>query len=163
MVACRAMIGVVFFVAVASKLSSRDAYRQFSQSVRSMRVPESLTPFVITVEAIIAVAMATPLTVAGLAGFSIAALLLAAFVAGITRAIAIGSTVPCRCFGRSSNPLGRPHIVRNLALLAVAALGLTASLTNALIVLIPAMLAAVTGLVLGVLVIMFDDLVALFR
>ena len=46
---------------------------------------------------------------------------LAVFTVVIVRRLLDGSRPPCACFGsRSKRPLGRRHVIRNLALLAVA-------------------------------------------
>lgn len=58
-----------------------------------------------------------------------AGLLLAAFTVVIVRRIRDGSRPPCSCFGaRSTRPLGAVHVLRNLGLLALAAIAVLAAL-----------------------------------
>src|SRR5215207_6312552 len=58
-----------------------------------------------------------------------AAALLLAFTVVIVRRIRDGSRPPCSCFGaRSTRPLGAIHVLRNLGLLAVAAIAMVAAL-----------------------------------
>jgi uncharacterized membrane protein YphA (DoxX/SURF4 family) len=53
---------------------------------------------------------------------------LAVFTWFIARRILDGSRPPCACFGsRSTRPLGRRHLLRNGAFLAIAALGVFAA------------------------------------
>ncbi|WP_163509045.1 MauE/DoxX family redox-associated membrane protein [Fodinicola acaciae] len=94
-------------------------------------------------------------------GFVVAAVLLAAFAAGIAAALRRGVAVPCRCFGASSRPVGRHHVVRNVILagLSVAgAVGSPAAPPSPTAVLI----AVAAGLLAGVLVAMLDELIGLF-
>lgn len=164
MIVCRGFIGIVFLVAVLNKISSRAAFRDFVQSVQDMvPSPKPIAPLVVAAELAIVLLLVTPSRTAGLAGFVLAGLLLVGFVGGIVRAMSVGNTRPCRCFGRSAKPLGRQHVIRNALLIAVAALGAVASVASVSVPLAPAALAAVSGLVLGSLVTMSEDLVALFR
>ena len=56
------------------------------------------------------------------AGAALAALLLVAFCAGITRSIARGEAPDCHCFGQlHSSPAGPKTLIRNLILTAAAA------------------------------------------
>ena len=70
--------------------------------------------------------------------------------------------MPCRCFGSSTTPLGRRHVVRNTLLTTAAAAGLVGVLAGAPDGLTSggAVLAVVAGL-RGCLVVMFDDVVDL--
>jgi hypothetical protein len=74
-----------------------------------------------------------------------------------------GERTPCRCFGKSTTPLGPVHVVRNAFLVCVALLGVTGSLMSGTAELGGIAVAAVAGLVLGGLIVVLDDIVDLFR
>jgi hypothetical protein len=98
------------------------------------------------------------------AGFAVALGLLSAFTATTVIALRRGARPPCRCFGMSEIPLGARHVVRDCALAAVAGVGLAAALQGGQRAVDPAgvAVAAVAGIVLAVLAVVFDDLVELF-
>jgi hypothetical protein len=106
------------------------------------------------------VAIPTRMTV--LAGFTVAVVLLAGFTVGIVISVRRGNQAPCRCFGRSSVPLGPRHVVRNTGLIVLALAGLAAAWTSSPDP-DPAMvaLAVIAGVVLGGLVTVFDDVAEL--
>ncbi|MDQ7909752.1 MauE/DoxX family redox-associated membrane protein [Phytohabitans sp. ZYX-F-186] len=163
-IGCRCLIGVVFVAAAASKLRSRPAFSAFTGSVRQLRLlpPRLAAPAagaVVAAEAAIVVAM----VVAPDIGFLLAAgLLLAVTVATITT-IHRGVRARCQCFGTSGTNLGLRHVVRNAALLAVAAGGL-AGLATAGGPAQPAgaVLAAAAGLVGGMVLVRLDDVIDLY-
>jgi len=165
---CRALLGVVFLVAVISKVSGRRAFAEFKQSVDALRlVPSSLgtgaAVITVTCEALTTVLLGVPNRTAGLAGFSLAALLLAVFAVAITLSVRRGNTQPCRCFGRSSTPLGRLHVWRNILLVFVALLGsITTTLPTGPAEIAPTITAAFAGLIAGAIVVSLDDIVYLF-
>lgn len=168
-IACRALLGVVFLLAVVSKLSGRRAFAEFVQSFRAMRVvPEAaVTPLAwLTVagEATAAVLLAVPVRAAGLAGFSLAAILLAAFGGAIVISLRHGNSQPCRCFGRSATPLGRLHVWRNVLLVFAALIGTIATTipADSPVTVAPALVAVFAGLVLGAVVVALDDIAYLF-
>lgn len=167
-IGCRALLAVVFLVAVVSKLSSRRAFAEFKQSVDSMRLVPSFLgtqAAVATVicEALIAVLLAVPTRTAGLAGFSLAAALLAVFAVGITFSVRRGNTQPCRCFGRSSTPLGRLHVWRNIFLVLVALIGsISTTLPSSPADVAATLTAAFAGLIAGAIVVSLDDIAYLF-
>ena len=164
----RALLGVVFLVAVISKLSGRRAFAEFKQSVDSMRLVPSFLgtqAAVATVicEALITVLLAVPHRTAGLAGFSLAAVLLAVFAVGITFSVRRGNTAPCRCFGRSSTPLGRLHVWRNIFLVFAALLGsIATTLPAGPAEPAPTLTAVFAGLMAGAVVVALDDIAYLF-
>jgi hypothetical protein len=165
-IGCRVLIGVVFAVALAGKLRGAIAFADFVGSVRRMGVlpPVLARPAavaVVTAELAIVLALAVPVREPGLLGFGLATSLLAVLIAGIAISLRGGNREPCRCFGRSEAPLGARHISRNVLLVAVALLGLLASLSGMPTDAGAAAVVAVGGAVLGGLVVMFDDLVAL--
>ncbi|MGW5343728.1 MauE/DoxX family redox-associated membrane protein [Streptomyces sp. NPDC004050] len=166
----RGLLGLVFLVSLAGKVAGRSAFTAFAGSVRSFGVvpPGLVRPVARTViagEATVCGLMAVPVRGAAAAGFAVAAALLVAFTAGIMAAVRRGAAAPCRCFGPSTTPLGTPHIVRNLALCAVAAGGAGALAVPAAADARPggAAVAAVAGLITGIVVTRLDHLVALFR
>lgn len=165
---CRALLGVVFLVAVISKVSGRRAFTEFKQSIDSMRlVSPSLGTgaAVITVacEALTTVLLAIPTRATGLAGFSLGAALLAVFAVAITLSVRRGNNQPCRCFGRSSTPLGRIHVWRNIFLVFVALLGsIVTTLPTGPAEIASTITAAFAGLIAGAIVVSLDDIVYLF-
>jgi hypothetical protein len=78
------------------------------------------------------------------------------FSAGIAHALSRGRRTSCRCFGASETPMGPRHIGRNLGLALVAVLGAMAP--GHPIPFAGLALAAVTGIVLAVLVVAMDDI-----
>ncbi|GLF99549.1 MauE/DoxX family redox-associated membrane protein [Streptomyces yaizuensis] len=116
---------------------------------------------------------AVPGTAAGTAavllvcGLALAAVLLAAFTALAVSAARGGNRVPCRCFGRTTTPLGAVHAVRNAVLLAVAVTGLVATALPGWSPgagdPVAALTAVLAGAALGLLTTALDDLAALFR
>ncbi len=154
-VACQFLIGLVFVAAVLGKVTG---YQDFVDSVRDM----GLQP----VAPIAALVLLGEIAVVGLivvlpsAGFTLAALMLLGFAVAVLLSLRRGNTKPCRCFGRSTTPLGRHHVWRNAFLTAIAMLGALAG--PAAVSPAVAVVAAVAGLVVGGLVVMLDDLRFLF-
>jgi Methylamine utilisation protein MauE len=165
LVGCRCLIGLVFAVAAASKLSGRTAFGEFAGSVRAMRLLQRR--FVVPVagaiaagEGVVALAMA----LAPAAGFALAAALLLLVTGATFVTIRRGARVRCRCFGASASPLSYRHMVRNSLLLAIAAAGLAGAAGGAG----PAhpagaLVAAGAGLVGGAILVRFDDIIDLYR
>jgi len=166
---CRALLGVVFLVALVSKLSGRRAFHEFTQSLRAMRVvPSSMATLAavttVVCEAAATVLLGVPLRSTGLAGFALAAILLAVFGGAIIISLRHGNSQPCRCFGRSATPLGRLHVWRNIFLVFVAFTGsATTTLQTGTLALAPTLMAVFTGLIAGAIIVALDDLAYLFR
>ncbi len=154
-VGCQFLIGLVFVAAVFGKITG---YQTFVDSIRDMGFKPAAP--------IAAIVLAGEIAVVGLvvglpsAGFALAALMLLAFAVAISFSLRRGNTKPCRCFGRSTTPLGRHHVWRNVFLIAIAMLGALATPGTASPAV--AVVAAVAGLVVGGLVVMLDDLRFLF-
>ncbi|GAA1556420.1 methylamine utilization protein MauE [Actinomadura kijaniata] len=155
------LIGLVFAVSAFTKLRDRAG---FTRSVPDLvpalpaRLLGPLAHTVIALEAAVPVLLAVPAT--RILGFGVALVLLAAFTVAIAGALRRGRRAPCRCFGASAAPLGPRHLVRNGVLLAAASAGALAPGGAA-----PAAglaVAAAAGLVAGLLIVSFDDLVDLF-
>ncbi|MCG5221011.1 MauE/DoxX family redox-associated membrane protein [Streptosporangium soli] len=128
-VGCQAALIGVFLFSVVGKIRTRHAYDEFVSSVVAMRaLPRSWTRSAaiatIAAEAAAVALLAIPATVP--AGFLLAAGLLTIFTVAISNAVRHGRRAPCRCFGASTTPLGRVHMVRNLVLLSACLAGLTA-------------------------------------
>ncbi|MEO3926080.1 MauE/DoxX family redox-associated membrane protein [Micromonosporaceae bacterium B7E4] len=125
---CLVTLAVVFTVSAFSKLRGRSAYDAFVAATGRL-VPVGWLPAgpiaALVVGAELAVAVLLP--VLPVAGLALAAVLLAAFCAGILRALRRGVHAPCRCFGASDTPLRRRHAWRAAALAAVALIGAVAS------------------------------------
>lgn len=167
-IVCRLLIGVVFAASAATKLIGPSAFNAFVTSVRQMRVvpgnaARPVAYVVVAAEALIVALVAIPLASTAVAGFAIAAGLLAAFAVGITISVRRGERTPCRCFGKSTTPLGPIHVVRNIFLICVTFLGIVGALAAGGVDLGGAAVAAVAGAVAGALVVALDDIVDLFR
>jgi hypothetical protein len=167
-IACRLCLLTVFAVALAGKVSGKDAFAAFVRSLRAMGVvPEPAVAIAarasVVAEALVVVLLAVPARYPAAAGFAVAAGLLAAFAAAIQLSVRRGNSVPCRCFGVSSTPLGTRHVVRNVVLIAVALAGLTAALSPGQASMAGLLVAGAAGVVVGATVTAFDDIVALVR
>ncbi|MFB7178220.1 MauE/DoxX family redox-associated membrane protein [Streptomyces sp. NPDC056257] len=167
-IAVRSLLGTVFLVSSLSKARDRAAYRGFVRSLAHMRVgppalDEPAARAVLAAEFATWTLLAVPVGPAGRLGLLLATLLLAAFTFGIVRTLRRRSPVACNCFGLSTTLVGARHAVRNV-LLAAAALGCLAA---------PAaggpagaghlLVAALAGLVTGLVTTALDEIVALFR
>ena len=133
-ISCRALLALVFLISGASKVYSRRGFAAFSQSVQRLGSsrPGLVRPVAIAViaaELAVAGLLASPPAAAGIAGCAGAGLLLAVYCAVIARALGRGERVPCRCFGPSAGELSWRHVVRNVALISVALLGLVSLAT----------------------------------
>ena len=168
------MVGLVFFVSSTGKLRSRASLDAFVDSVRGLRLlpnglpnglPRLVALGVVAAELGVCLALAVPLAAATAVGLALAAGLLAAFTVGVGLMVGRGAREPCRCFGRSSTPLGPEHVARNAVLTGVAVLGAVAATTATAgsAQAAGAILAAMAGLALGSIVIAFDDIIELFR
>jgi len=170
----------VFGVSAAAKLRGQRAYRAFVAGLReSGLVPGAALPAVAAAlagsEAAIAAALAATAAVACVApghgvipyaetALALAAALTTVLAAGVGVAARRGAVARCACFGaRPGRPLGRPHLVRNLILLAAIGTGLAA---------VPlaaghgqpaaTALAAAAGSLAALLIIRWEDLADLF-
>ncbi|MEV5552149.1 MauE/DoxX family redox-associated membrane protein [Nonomuraea wenchangensis] len=164
----RCALGLVFLVAVIGKVRGRAAYEAFRRSVPELvPLPRGaasavLPALVVAAECAVVVLLAVERTAA--AGLALAAAVLLAFTAGIGRALRAGVRASCRCFGMTPSPLGRLHLVRNLALAALAVAGAAAVLAGAPGQPHPAgvALAVAGGALLALPAVFADDLAALF-
>jgi hypothetical protein len=160
-------LATLFAVATVSKLS-RISFVEFVNSTAAL-LPHRLTAWskpaavgVVIAEAATVVALLVPMSSTW--GFVSATALGGLFGFAVVGAIRRGNRAPCRCFGRSTTPLGPVHLARNLitTAIAVTALGvITLSPANPLSWLEVA-LCAFAGVVCGMLLIRLDDLAELF-
>ncbi|MFF4199105.1 MauE/DoxX family redox-associated membrane protein [Nonomuraea sp. NPDC001831] len=166
----RVAIGVVFAAAAFGKLRDAQAWHAFADSLlpvlgavgigRGARRPVAVA--LAAAEAAIAPALLFPPSVT--AGFLMADVVLVALGGGLARALYAGVRAECRCFGtRAGSPLAARHLVRTMALLLVAVSGTVASwAAPALPDLVPALAVVGAGLVSALLLVVLDDLFALF-
>ncbi|MDT0443438.1 MauE/DoxX family redox-associated membrane protein [Streptomyces johnsoniae] len=164
----RVLVGVIFATALISKLGAGN-FRAFTVSTgallpyRFYRHRRALAIGYVVCEILIVVMLTVPTASPwGLALAAATLLLLAAFIA---RSMRSGDAVACRCFGGASRtPLGRPHLARNVALAALAAVAAAAAWPSGAgseLSLAPAVPVVGAALLLGVLVVRLDDLVVL--
>jgi len=165
-VAARAVLVVVFALALGGKVSSGAAWQSFADSLRQMNIlkPSLVRPSAratAVAEAAIVVLALVPLRAAGTAAFVLASGLLAVLTYAVARVVRRGAAVPCRCFGASDAPLSARHVVRNTTLLTVALLGLAGSLAAGALAAPMVAIVVASGLVAGLLLARWDDLAAL--
>jgi hypothetical protein len=120
----RVMLALVLLVSVISKTRGRSAFAVFRHWVGELRVvPERLSATVAATltagEAVALALLVVPAT--AVAGLALTAAIMLVFAAAIAVIIRRGVSVPCRCFGGSSRPMGRLEIARNLVLALLAA------------------------------------------
>jgi Methylamine utilisation protein MauE len=157
---CACLIGLVFAASAIGKLRDFGGFVASVPALLPTR-PDHARPVAIAttvLESLVPLLLIVPPTAAY--GFGLATVLLAAFTVAVATAIRRGHRAPCRCFGPSSVPLGRRHLVRNGLLLAVAVLGALAPGGHP-----PAggiAVAAAAGLIGAVLLVSFDDIVDLY-
>jgi hypothetical protein len=160
----RVMTATVFSVSVLSKVRSRSEFASFIDWFAKLKVVSpSLTRtgavLLITLEVAIAALLAVPATAAF--GLATAAAVLVGFGMSMALIARRGPSVPCRCFGSSTRPMGATQIARNLALAAIAA---AAAALGASCVTHPAdtVLAVLSGAAAAALIIRLDDILELF-
>jgi Methylamine utilisation protein MauE len=166
LVACRALLLVVFATSAFGKVRGRPAWSGFLQSVRDLRlVParwvDAVAVTVVGGEAAVVLLLAVPATAA--VGFALAGALFATFTVAIIVTLRRGVTAARRCFGSTALPLGRRHELRNGLLLTVAALGALSRSAppssphpSGLVV------AVASGLIGAAFLMFFDEIVELF-
>jgi hypothetical protein len=163
---CRALLGVVFAAAVVGKTYDRNAFAEFMTGIRELRlIPHRrcgvVAGTVVVLEAAVVALLAAPWTVPW--GFALAAVLLTGFAATTAVTLRREIAATCRCFGPSRSRLGPRHVIRNLTLLGVCALGLAATLgANAPMAAPGQWLAVAAGAMTALLVVWLDDIVDLF-
>lgn len=156
-------MGIVFAVACASKVRSRIALERFTRSLEGLKLPSATEPRLIAsvvtgAEAATVVFLVVPFTVA--IGFALALLLSSTFALAIVRAVSDGAQVPCQCFGSDGATLAGRHVVRNVLLVVLGAVGLAAQLSGTAggASVAGGLVAAVAGAALGYMFIRWDDI-----
>lgn len=162
----RVGLATVFVLAVAGKVIGRGAFLEFTRSVtrltgwsgRPARVAARLTVAGETATVVLAL---LPPRWCGLAGCLLGLLLTAGFTIAVGASLRRGEAAPCRCFGRSSTPLGARHLLRNAVLLLIAGVGLVGQWPDPAMSPAVVLTGAAAGLFLGLAVAAFDDIVGL--
>ncbi|GIE99578.1 MauE/DoxX family redox-associated membrane protein [Paractinoplanes rishiriensis] len=162
------LIAGVLVVSLAGKLRGRAAFRGFAAAVVEMglvrpRLGRPVAALAIGAEATVLVLLAWPAgTVPGLAA---AALLFAGFTAALAVAVRRGARAGCHCFGASSTPVARRHVLRGGFLGTVAAAAAVLAPAGPLTgISAPQALTAAAAAAVGVAALVWlDDLVWLFR
>ncbi|WP_081237486.1 MauE/DoxX family redox-associated membrane protein [Streptomyces viridosporus] len=166
----RGLLTAVFLIAVVGKAGRTGAFSAFADSLRPLAVVSgsvlrAVAFAVVAVEGAVCLALVLPYAPMTLAGLLAATVLLAVFAVVIARSVGRGTTVRCRCFGRSAAPLGRAHVVRNGLLASVAGVGAAVVAVGPAGGSKPGMVAVAwcAGAVAGGLVTVLEDLMSLFR
>ena len=112
-----AVVGAALVVAGASKLAARETWPAQALGLGAPRWSVPLVPwFELAVGAALVAQMARPVMAV------VAIVLLSVFTVMIVAKLRRGEHPPCACFGAwSATPIGARHVVRNLVLIAVAA------------------------------------------
>jgi hypothetical protein len=167
------LIGLIFLWSAVSKLTGRTAAKEFFGVTRRLLSAcvgggwATRTTARIVGVVVISVELATPAALAIPAlvriGFGVALVMLLSFSYAIVAAMHRGISTACACFGRSTAPLGAPHLVRNTLLSVAVITGLVVGPEHlggvpALALAVPALAALASALVL----VRLDDLVDLF-
>ncbi|MBQ1159496.1 methylamine utilization protein MauE [Streptomyces sp. A73] len=166
----RCLIGLVFLVSSLSKTVRKASFDDFVTSVAGMGLVRAdrcraVALLVVAVEYQVWLALAVGPPAVTAAGFALATGLLVVLAGAIARTLRRGVAATCRCFGTSTSRLRPLHIVRNIALAAVALTGAAAVALSGSAA-SPgaggAVVAAAGGLLLGGLAVFLDDLDELF-
>lgn len=121
-IVARIVVGLAFAAAGLFKLLDGPAWPRQAADMGVARPIALAVPYVeLGVGAVLALQLFEPLAAI------VAVALILAFTVLIVLRLRDGSRPPCACFGsRSNRPLGASHIIRNLALLALAGLAVVA-------------------------------------
>ena len=115
-------LGVVFLVSGGSKLAAGPAW---PHQARALGAPSVVVPMLPWLELVLGAVLVTQLAPTLAAAIALA--VLGAFTVLILRRLAEGRHPPCACFGAwSSRPLGRGHVIRNVAFIGLAVVALLA-------------------------------------
>lgn len=159
------LLGTVFVVSSWTKLVGRHSFREFVTSVDDL----GLLP-IRWVQPTAWLVVGGELGVCGLLlvravelAYVLAVFLLVAFaiVVALTRRRGVSAT--CRCFGASTAPFGRRHIVRNGVLAAAALVAAFGTQTAARGSTGGTAVAMLAGLLVGVVVVTLDDILDVLR
>ncbi len=165
--ACRYLVGGVLLAAAVRKASGRATFAAFAGAVRRLGgIPTTLAPTaagaVIGMEAATGAALVAGIAPA--AALAAAVILFAAFTVVLVRALRVGSREPCLCLGRADEPVGWPQVWRNAGLIGTALLALAGAPLATAPPTVPGRLLCLAAAAVAVLVVvLLDDLIALFR
>lgn len=158
--AARAVLGVVFAVAVVGKLATGRRRREFVDGLGGYRIPGRwrgpVAYAVIAVELGLVALLAAP--TGGGIGLGAALGVLAVFTVAT---VGSGNARACHCFGSAGQATTGSFVARNVLLMAVAVLGLADAVGAGPVAPAGAVLAVGIGALAGVLVTRWDDLAAL--
>jgi uncharacterized membrane protein YphA (DoxX/SURF4 family) len=116
------LLGVAFLVAGGSKIAAGESW---PEQARGLGAPRLVVPVVPWVEIVLGAVLVVQ--VARRAAALVALVLLLAFTVLIVRRLAQGRHPPCACFGAwSAKPIGWRTVARNLMLMALAVIALSA-------------------------------------
>jgi hypothetical protein len=161
-VAGRMVLALVFIASATAKLLGRARFNAFTSGIRDLRL---LPTRAVTLAAslVVVAELALPALVAfprtALAGLLLAAALLTLFTGVIGTVLRRRTRAACPCFGFPAVSFGRRHLVRNGILLTITVAAIVAG--NAAVgSLAPggAVVAALAALVVGILIVSFDEL-----
>ena len=157
---CQTALALVYATAALGKARPGTAFDGFVASLPAFGLPARAA-----VAASLVLAEASTVLLLCLCprvGFVAAAALMSSFTVGVVATVQARRQVACHCFGAAAVVLGRRHIVRNLILVALAVAGALATRGAGQPSLVGERAAAgLLGLVVGALIIRWDDVVFL--
>jgi hypothetical protein len=167
----RLVLAGVFAASAVSKGRSPAAFAAFGSAVGMIggiprRYVRAASCFLIAAESLLVGGLLTSATAVWALGA--AAALLCAFTVALTRAVRAGIEHACHCFGATDQVVGGGHLIRNAALIVVAAGGFAARV-GAAPDLVPSgglgglAVAALGAVFLAGIFVVWDDLVFLAR
>ncbi|NBC39622.1 hypothetical protein GTZ93_07230 [Corallococcus exiguus] len=159
------MLAMVFALAALGKARGRKPFEDFIQTLKSFGLPRALAGAPLAATLILAEAASALLLLVGMgAGYVLALLLLVGFTLGIAWVIRRGKKVACRCFGASNAPVSAAHLVRNGLLLTITVVGAVShEAASGGLAVGMGVIAGTVGVLAGLFVTRWDDLVFLFR
>jgi hypothetical protein len=162
------VLTVVFGVAALEKGSTLRRIRLFAESLESIE-PRLFSTRVRRMGGALSVALAEAgtcilliISSTSLAGLCVALTLLLSFAAVIGSVLRSGRAAHCHCFGAEGTPFSASHIIRNGILAAVALIGIGSRVATGAMPVLPkyhGALAAAVGLLVGIALTRWDDLV----
>lgn len=129
-VGCRVLLAMVLGLAFIGKISSRAAFRGFTDSLTVLpwlprRRHPILAVMIAVAEGASTVLVVVPAT--ALAGLALAAVMMTCFTIMPAVSLRRGVELTCRCFGLRDARIGLSHVLRNGFALCAAVAGLAAS------------------------------------
>ncbi|WP_020391120.1 MauE/DoxX family redox-associated membrane protein [Kribbella catacumbae] len=160
----RLALFLIFATSALSKVRPAD-FTDFRSSVKAMRVaPQGwagqMAGGVVVAEVCAAALLALGWSIT--ASFAYSLCLLMVFTVSQLVVIRRGSRVACRCFGPSTAPMGWPQVARNIVLIVICTLGITASGSTPPPEPGGVIITTVAAAMVALLLVRIDDLVALW-